>query len=601
VNLFIAGQGLAPIDVERPRQALAELLLELPFFSGDAIETWRAPTGHFALCSVTTAPSGSARAEYACFEEGRAAMFSGRPVRWSAGGRADGRLAVDPRSYLDAREGWAAELDGRCTVIRAGEDFLEIYTDPLGAYPVFEARTTGARWFSNNADALRRLCGEAALDEAALASVLAGGWSLRGDPIWRSVHRLERGTLLRIDVRGVQRRQELLPVGRIAGMAGGALDPGAAAATLVELTAALADWPGRPNVVPVTGGRDSRLILAAALTAGVDFDARTGGGPGEPDVEIASGLCALLGIGHGPLAADPHGDRFSDLRRAARITLLASGGTATLADAAGFPLGARDGPPPLWHSGQGGEIARSYYGAGARGVQERLYRRFAGSRPGRTEPVSTEAAQLLRGRIASFVQEMTDSGASLADVPDLFYLLERMGSWAAASQGVVELVRDTTSPLWSTRLLPHLLALPARERELEQFHRLVLTELDPRLVAPRFDDGSTWPERRYPMQRRVQRARRLVGKVAAELRRRSAARPRVAAARDTPAAAAPPDPFANVLALVREAALSQPQHAAWSVLDRPRVERLLGSAPVLLDEMSRYYVWRLASVFLGMG
>ena len=81
--------------------------------------------------------------------------------------------------------------------------------------------------------------------------------------------------------------------------------------------------------------------------------------------------------------------------------------------------------------------------------------------------------------------------------------------------------------------------------------------LDPRLVAPLFDDGSTWPERRYPLQRRVQRARRLLGKVAAELRRRSAA--------------------------------------------RPRVERLLGSPPVLLDEMSRYYVWRLASVFLGMG
>lgn len=84
-------------------------------------------------------------------------MFSGRPVRWSTGGHADGRLAIDPRRYVDAREGWAAELDGRCTVIRAGEDFLEIYTDPLGAYPVFDACTTGARWFSNNADALRRL------------------------------------------------------------------------------------------------------------------------------------------------------------------------------------------------------------------------------------------------------------------------------------------------------------------------------------------------------------------------------------------------------------------------------------------------------------
>jgi hypothetical protein len=34
------------------------------------------------------------------------------------------------------------------------------------------------------------------------------------------------------------------------------------------------------------------------------------------------------------------------------------------------------------------------------------------------------------------------------------------------------------------------------------------------------------------------------------------------------------------------------------VLDRPRVERLLGTAPRALDVMSRYYVWRLATVFL---
>jgi hypothetical protein len=35
------------------------------------------------------------------------------------------------------------------------------------------------------------------------------------------------------------------------------------------------------------------------------------------------------------------------------------------------------------------------------------------------------------------------------------------------------------------------------------------------------------------------------------------------------------------------------------VLDRTRVEALLTSAPGALDTMSRYYVWRLATVFAG--
>ena len=43
--------------------------------------------------------------------------------------------------------------------------------------------------------------------------------------------------------------------------------------------------------------------------------------------------------------------------------------------------------------------------------------------------------------------------------------------------------------------------------------------------------------------------------------------------------------------------LSQPDHAAWQVLDRPRVESLLAGEPGALDTMSRYYVWRLATVF----
>jgi hypothetical protein len=599
VNLFIAGIGSAPIDMGRPRRALSGLLAELQFFSPEAIESWSAPSGHAGLWSVSTDPAETGGIGYTYFEEKRGVLFSGRPVRWSSEGRADGRLAIDAKRYLGSDERWTAELDGRCTVVHADEHHLELYTDPLGAYPVFEMRTAGTRWFSNNADALRLICGEDSVDEMALASVLAGGWSLRGQPIWRSVRRLERGIVLRIDAGGVERRRQLLPVPSIARMAGAPLDPRAAATDLVELTAALADWPGRPSVVPLTGGRDSRLILAAAMSAGLEFDAATGGGAGDPDVQIASQLCSLIGIDHGLLAADPHGDRFSEIRRAARITLLASGGTATLADAAGFPLGPRDGALPLWHSGQGGEIARSYYGIGGRGAAELLYRRFTGRRPGRVEIVSAAAAQVLKRRIASLVEEMTDSGAELADVPDLFYLLERMGSWAAAAHGVVELVRDTTSPLWSVRMLPHLLALPAGQRELERFHRLVLKELDPRLVAPRFQDGSTWPERSHPLQRRVQRTRQLAGKVAAELGRRRAARSSGGGERDT-GTAAPADPFSSVINVVRDAALSQPDHPAWAVLERPAVEALLAGPPARLDEMSRYYVWRLASVFLGM-
>jgi hypothetical protein len=42
---------------------------------------------------------------------------------------------------------------------------------------------------------------------------------------------------------------------------------------------------------------------------------------------------------------------------------------------------------------------------------------------------------------------------------------------------------------------------------------------------------------------------------------------------------------------------AQPEHPAWQVLDRDRVERLLAAGPGGWDAMQRAYVLRLASAF----
>jgi hypothetical protein len=603
--LFVAGHSATPLEVGLARRALAELLDELPFFDAAAIETWSAPSGCVAIAAVAHGKGDVGPVRYSSLQDGQAALFAGRPVRWQADGRADGLGALDPDSYLRPAAHWAAELDGRCTAVRADDTTLEIYVDPLGAYPVFEAKIAGARWFSNNAMALCLLTGKSAVDEDALASVLAGGWSLGGEPLWRAVRRVQRGVVLSLSPGG-ERRQALLELERIVSLPGVGLDSERAATELIALIAALAQWPGRPNVLPLTGGRDSRVILAAALRAGFEFDARTGGAPSDPDVQVAARLAARAGLPHGLLAADPHGDRNSQLAGMARMTALLSGGTATLADAAGFPLGPREGPLALWHSGQGGEIARGYYGVGGAGVAEQLCTRFTARRPGRIDVLSGDATHSVRRRIGDFVQRMSQVGAATRDIPDLFYLLERMACWAAPTHGVVEAVRDTTSPLWSQRMLPHLLGLPARERMLERFHLLLLEKLAPQLVDEPFADGSSWPSRESELRRQLRRATRLSGKVRAELARRRAggraASSRAASsgsaqASSTSAVAA--DPFDAVLRAVREAVLSQPGHPAWSALDRTQTERLLASPAVSLDEMSRYRVWRLASVFMS--
>ena len=378
MNLFLIVAGG---DAETAERALRSLLERLPFLPGRTVESWRAPSGGAVAAWAQHGPEQTGGAPYAAAERERLALFAGRPIRWTGERTADGGGAIDPASYLAGAT--AAELDGRFVVVRCDDarGELDVVTDPVGAYPVYETQVGSARWVSNSVELLRELRGTSDLDPAALAGVLGGGWSLDGHPLWAGVRRVGAG----------------FSAERIAPLLGGGFDADRAAALLTAAVAALADWPGRPSFVPVTGGRDSRLVLAAAKRAGIAFEAITGGDDDSPDVRLGRRLAQLVDAPHSLIADDPHGSAWSDWRRAAAVLALTESGTATLADAAGFPLGPRDGPLPIWHSGQGGEIARSYYGAGGgpHALVQRLMRSFLGQRPGRSDVLSEQGRALV--------------------------------------------------------------------------------------------------------------------------------------------------------------------------------------------------------------
>ena len=567
MNLFLVGWR-ADSGATQAETSLTRLLGALPFFSARTIET--AATDNACAAWVRH------DLPYAHTEPGSFALFSGRPFLWTGDYTADGRAPIDARFFLEPADRWADAIDGRfaSAAYRGGDHTLELVTDPVGAYPLYEATVNGTRWFSSSAAALRELTGDAGLRLDSVAGLVGAGWPLDGHPIWDGIERVEPGCVVRLTPDGESRRRLLTPE-ELAQLPGRGLDAEAAARRLVAATAALADWPGRPNVVPVTAGHDSRVVLAGALAAELEFESVTGGAPDDPDVRVGRALAAAAGVPHSLLPPDPHGNMWSDHRRAARVVRLTGGGAATLADAAGFPLGDRGGPLPLWHSGQGGEIGRAYYGSGdgldAAGLARRLYDAVTARRPHRREPLSPAGRDVLERQLREWVDAQLAAGVAPTDVPDMFYVEGRMKTWAAPTHGCVEYVRDTTSPLWSRKVVADLLAPPAAERGRAAYHEAALA-----LLAPRLADVERG------------RSRGLAGKVARELRRRVRAR------RSTPGA----DPLDPILGDVREQVLGAASHPAWEVLDRDRCEALLSRPAPALDEMSRYHVWRLATLFV---
>ena len=598
--LFVCGRA-GPgerLDAEPARAALAGVLAVAPFLAPGAVRTWTAPSGR----AVVAWAGDGVHAE-----DDAISLVSGRPIRWTGDETADGREPLDPAGYLrDPRE-WAPALDGRWAAAAYDESSgsLRLASDALGAHPLHTRATPTGRWYGNVATALHAL--GATGDEptrpsavAPLACLLGGGWSLSGDSWWPEVRRLGRGTVVTDAGEGRASVSELLALDELARLPGAGADPETAARLLVAALGALADWPGRTSIVPVTGGRDSRVVLAAALRAGFDFTTVTGDAPGTGDLEAGRALAAAAGVPHAVMGPVAGGGMYAQPARAGQVLGALAAGTMSLGDASGLPLEPPEGEIALWHSGQGGEIGRGYYGAAPDGataqeLAERLERAFTGRRPGRRPPLSPVGAEAVRAEVRGWVDAVLAAGARPADVPDLFYLLRRMGTWASSAHAVVP-GYEPTSALWGRRIVPHLLGPPAGERAREALHRRLVEVLAPELLDVPFADGEGWegPSR---ATRAVRLGRRRARQAWGEARRRTRRRrptPPAPLATDAPAAV---DPMTDPLRAVRAAA--RPDHPVWDLLDRAEAEALLTARPEDLDWMGQAYVWRLGTVLLA--
>lgn len=580
MNLFIiesrAAGRAAPGAIRRELEGVAEAA---PGLEGRVAQEWRAPGGQAAAAWVSHDPERLGGIRYGCVDQGTLALYAGRPFAWTGEGQTDGSGPLDPRYYLESPERWWERLDGRYAVARwdRASERMEVFTDAMGAYPVYSAAASGALWVSNSPGALARVAGDRGLSTEVLAGFFSIGSSPSGHPVWRNVRRVGRGTRLSLKGDAASETQGLLPVGRIGKMFSAGFSAPEAARDIAASAGALADWPGRPSQVAVTGGKDSRMSFAGALRAGVDFTGSTKAFPGQddypdtPDVVVARRLCQAAGVPHEVLRWEGARHPLADPDRAVRILGVAGPGTVSLGDSFELPVGSPADRLPLVHGGQGAESARAFFGAGEGPTGDELGDRLLGIlMPSYPPPIAGREGQAaVRSWFRAWVRDQEQGGVPPTEVPTVFHVLVRLGTWAAPGLASRDVGLDTTAPMWAARVLQHQVGLSAEERRQAVFYPRVLEHLSP--------DVAHLP---YEASKRTTR------KAAREVRR-LVLRPRD-----------PLDPFPAAFERIREAVLSEPSHEAWEVLDGRRVRRLLRREARALDSRRRQQVLRLGTVFL---
>jgi hypothetical protein len=178
---------------------------------------------------------------------------------------------------------------------------IEIEADHLGLRPIFHARTGRGEIIAATQPALLAALVGSRMSAASFSQALLVGYLLNDCSIFEHIHRLRPGEMIRIagdgssDIAAAPDRTTTTHASR------------------AELIARVADRVAtsfeQGDALELSGGMDSRLVLAMGLSRGVRPRlAFTIGEPGDEDVAFARAICRKTGVEHRRLPTAASGD-----------------------------------------------------------------------------------------------------------------------------------------------------------------------------------------------------------------------------------------------------------------------------------------------------
>lgn len=475
----------------RPAERLHRLLLDEAHIVPESTTRARAdsPGGAWHLAAFATATHFYSARDQVWQQPGQGlCVIHGLIWRSTAGGpellnaEAVAALLDQPGAVLPG------DVAGEYAVARVHADgTLTAFSDRPGLHQLFHG-SAGQPVVASRAGFVATVLDDWTPDPSGLIWLPAIGYRVGTATTYRAVTQLAQEQVLVIGPDGASQRPAGAPLIRFDGERGWsqALEPQLEEG-IAQAKAAILLGVGTKGMVdlPITGGKDSRVVLALCLAAGLKERLRlfTRGYAGHPDVIAGQGIAAALGLPH--RREPPHGsdepahwtcDRFFEKLMA---QVYQSDGMVGGWD---LILGERIATETII-SGHMGEVLKAYskkpLPEGGLDPIEMVRLQAPFDPMGLLRP---DARESLSAQLAAQMAKARDEGASEGDLPDLFYYRNRIPNWLGAIRGIKSFERQPVVPLGAPALLQLAFRLSPDERKRELLHYLIIARCAPELL-----------------------------------------------------------------------------------------------------------------------
>lgn len=504
MNLFLLAWNLS----ERAKSvALAEMqrmIVIYPYLDLATLQYWGGKAFAISLC---TADSVAKPRVYNYEHNGLITLYDGVPCDIRGEFR-----AYDARNLHKHWPKLTETLEGQFVIAQMSSNAIsmEVITDPLGIYQVYYFNTGNTWLISNSVELISRICNNKDFDPLGISLYLGMGWASGDRTLRRDIAVIPGGE------RWSWNNNVSSPIKHTyfsrkykSEYNKKALSKEEISSLAESLTSICKELNHYNSVIecPLTAGRDSRLMAALLINAGISAQYFSTGPRNSADVRTGNAIAQQFDLPHRS-GDNVDTDDYAVLRHwdeASRCLLQRSDGMVTLAHIANALS-----PPKTIDKlhihlyGVAGELARSsffrsfpsfyFLPQSYDNVQRLLITRLMARR---RELLLPTAIHVTEKYLKGIVTQAADEGFPPVDVENVFYTYERARRWGGTNFRQVNSFMDVFSPFCTRPFLIAGFSSSAQRRYADHVHYELFKMLNPKLSEIPFERA--WRAQNLPM------------------------------------------------------------------------------------------------------